>query len=325
MKKILSLLTISTLSSTVIPTNFSLMLNTKFNSKPNNLSNTKLTSNPFINTVIDDIKTKIVKIAPNGTIWVGTEKGLYKSNDGINFDKINGFSYEIYDIAFAPNGTVWISASGIYKSTDGTNFTKISGDVNGLKFEITANGIIWLSNTIYNCLWKSTDGVNFTKINITSSSKIYGIKNFAIAPNGTIYVIWQEFNDTLHFCKSTDGTNFTDILGINGTINDINFSNNETVYVASTAGLYKSNDGVNFEKLGVNDSFWNIKIAPNGTVWVGGLTSVYKSTDGTNFFNVSKDGNFVENLKFSFDGTMEWQHFLGLFFGRHLFLIFDRS
>ncbi|WP_458257463.1 ERF family protein [Spiroplasma endosymbiont of Dactylopius coccus] len=23
--------------------------------------------------------------------------------------------------------------------------------------------------------------------------------------------------------------------------------------------------------------------------------------------------------------NMEWQHFLGLFFGRHLFLIFDRS
>ncbi|WP_458258633.1 hypothetical protein [Spiroplasma endosymbiont of Dactylopius coccus] len=24
-------------------------------------------------------------------------------------------------------------------------------------------------------------------------------------------------------------------------------------------------------------------------------------------------------------GMVEWQHFLGLFFGRHLFLIFDRS
>ncbi|MBP1526102.1 MAG: hypothetical protein H9Q65_06250 [Spiroplasma ixodetis] len=30
-------------------------------------------------------------------------------------------------------------------------------------------------------------------------------------------------------------------------------------------------------------------------------------------------------MSLSIASCVEWQHFLGLFFGRHLFLIFDRS
>ncbi|MBP1525873.1 MAG: hypothetical protein H9Q65_04880 [Spiroplasma ixodetis] len=48
---------------------------------------------------------------------------------------------------------------------------------------------------------------------------------------------------------------------------------------------------------------------------------------GKNVLNIngswgSGKSTIVNNLEFYY---LEWQHFLGLFFGRHLFLIFDRS
>lgn len=151
MKKLLSMLAVSTLVGTIASNSKPVFTNTivSHGLKLHQVSNKDISienqnsSNPFINTLINDIKTKIIKIAPDGTIWVGTEKGLWKSTDGTNFEQVQGFNYVIYDISFAPDGTIWISASGIYKSTDGNNFSKMSGDVNVLKFEITPDGTIW--------------------------------------------------------------------------------------------------------------------------------------------------------------------------------------
>ncbi|WP_339047565.1 hypothetical protein [Spiroplasma endosymbiont of Colias croceus] len=122
----------------------------------------------------------------NGTIYIGTNKSLYKSTYGINFNQIN-FYDSVWSIAIHPDGTIYVgNASGIYKSTNGgESFDKVKdeiGEVRGLA--ISLNGTIYIGTS--QGLWKSIDGIKFIKINnIFNNADILSI---TISSDDRIYV-----------------------------------------------------------------------------------------------------------------------------------------
>ncbi|WDA55027.1 MAG: hypothetical protein PPFGHCPK_01508 (plasmid) [Spiroplasma endosymbiont of Drosophila atripex] len=80
-----------------------------------------------------------------------------------------------WNIKIAPDGTIWVGGlTSVYKSTDGTNFLNVSKDgnfVSNLKFGL--DGTIYSCNTIE--VLKSTDGINFTKIGNFGKEGIFSI------------------------------------------------------------------------------------------------------------------------------------------------------
>ena len=96
-----------------------------------------LPANNKINTVC---KTKY-------NILVGTDKGVYSSNDGINFVKeTNSLVTKTIKKIIEINNKIYVGTTeGLYTSSNGNSFTKISGSL-GSKY---INTISYISNKIY--------------------------------------------------------------------------------------------------------------------------------------------------------------------------------
>ncbi|BDT05193.1 sialidase family protein [Spiroplasma ixodetis] len=159
----------------------------------------------------------------DGTIYAGTNDGLWKSTDGGNtFNKISTVNIygKISSLVTTSDGTIY-ALSSAPSSTEG--------------------------------LWKSTDGGNtFNKI---STVNIYGkISSLVTTSDGTIYAGVENFDDLNNlgglYQSIDNGNTFTEIKNTGITLNEkklpvFNLLNlNDTIYASSIAGslLYKQNN-----------------------------------------------------------------------------------
>jgi len=153
MKNLLTTITLSALvgtsASNLKPVFTNNVVNHGF--KSNQLNNkdiiiTNENNNPFTpkkisNGFPSDVAVKSVLSISNWGIYVGNEKGLWKSSDGVTFTEIKGITNSVYKIQYFANRTMYVltylSKPGmneytIYKSTDGKTFTKLTGIPNNL-------------------------------------------------------------------------------------------------------------------------------------------------------------------------------------------------
>ncbi len=114
-------------------------------------------------------------------------------------------------------------------------------------------------------------------------------RNFLIAANGTIYVLYPS-----GLYSSTDGTKFSKIQGLpafpptgggNATILQ---AANKTIYLYYSQGLFYSKDGVHFARIKNVIPTFDIKDTTmiqsrNGTIYLIGNYGLYQSTDGMTF------------------------------------------
>ena len=104
------------------------------------------------------------------------EIGIYKSTDGIHFEKLefpeteNGSAYEPNDIELATNNAIYVSTNSntfgagggkIFKSTDGNTFTLVHTVPNGVRTEIATSKSD--ENTLYVLAQLNTDPVGIYK------------------------------------------------------------------------------------------------------------------------------------------------------------------
>lgn len=99
----------------------------------------------------------------SGNTYVGADDGtngfLYKSTDGINFNKIMDTPKAYIDDILIQNEIIYVSTNGhgLYKSTDGGNsFTTIENSPKNIRFNslvITPNDVIYIGTFIGGGVW----------------------------------------------------------------------------------------------------------------------------------------------------------------------------
>jgi hypothetical protein len=112
----------------------------------------------------------------SGSILGNSEIGIYKSIDGINFEKLefpeieNGGTYEPNDIEIATNNAIYVSTKSntfgagggkIFQSTDGNTFTLVHTVPNGVRTEIATSKSD--ANILYILAQLNTDPVGIYK------------------------------------------------------------------------------------------------------------------------------------------------------------------
>ncbi|WP_308150282.1 two-component regulator propeller domain-containing protein [Spiroplasma sp. AdecLV25b] len=314
MKKLLSLLTISTLSTTVVSSTNSLINNVKVINKIDSNDLITKSDNPFVSNITDVKMIYSTEISPDGTIWVGAESGLYKSTDGKTFNKVtnNPDFVNVYSIIIVPDGTIWVGdARGLYKSTDnGVTFNKVMDSpyfVNAWK--IASDGTIWASGGVG--IYKSTDGKTLTEIKLVGTAPKTTLE---IALNGFVYVsINGDGWDNSGLYKSTDGKTFNKVTSMSGkewlqnnqNINAIKIAPDGTIWVGTNTSLYKSTDnGVTFNKV-TDMKIYSLNIVADGTIWVGAGDGIYRtSNNGVTFNKVMEITVWATAIKIAPDGTI---------------------
>ena len=290
-----------------------------FNSKNTNSTEGR---HPFVNPFIyfykksvpwgdEDDNKDIFFQAQNGSIYVATDKYVYYSTDGINFNVIKSINnYKgIPQIMQAQNGIIYVAlqTGDLYYSTDGINFilaTQFDGGINQIFQSKKGDIFVCTDNGIFRKIkgWEAFDKLKGVG---------YDANHIFEAQNGTIYVVGHNSivgsNYTYYF--STDGLNFNKVSGlpISGELsgNLIFESQNSTIYIGISyknnvkdSGFYRSvnSAGTQFAKIasipsGPSDisNIVNVFcVTQNGDIYVGaGSHGLYMSTDGKNFNLIS--------------------------------------
>ncbi|WP_342276902.1 hypothetical protein [Spiroplasma endosymbiont of Nebria brevicollis] len=122
-----------------------------------------------------------IDVADDGTVYVGTNKGVYMSNGTAVFTKMAGISERLFSIDVADDGTVYVGTNkGVYMSNGTAVFTIMSNkSLNNQKI----NSVVVFKNTIYlttiSKVYKLTLPNTFTEIsgitdNISSNATLKG-------------------------------------------------------------------------------------------------------------------------------------------------------
>lgn len=258
------------------------------------------TMNTLAGTNINDID-----VAPDGTIYVASNSGLYKStNNASSFSTI--WSNQTAKVFVVPGGsnTVYAARNGeaisliaqpaIYRSIDsGANFTQLSFVVNNYIRHIAA----YSSATIYfgtyladSNVYKSTDGINLTQLAFPPND----IDGLYVTAN-KLYVVRAGVLKISTNGGSSFSTIDVDILS-NNEAHLVASPDDTKVFVGSTSsGVFVSTDsGASFTQKtttsGLSGNIINDLFLDNyGILYVGtsnGL-SVANDTTGTNFTDKS--------------------------------------
>lgn len=266
--------------------------------------------------------TKLVK-STDGTTWIGTSKGLYKSINEKNFENVESglpANEGINNIIISPlklNKLMYVNTSneGWHISKDnGNTFKKITwlNDGSGFSdFMITKNGEIFATcnkqengQIIRRSLYKSIDGENFEKIFSKENS---GLIQVIEGPDGTIYLAFDG-EKTSNFMVSelwksidADHKQFSLIKSFQESISAILVTKNNKIIISvsfwwrqaedyNKAMFYISkNNGKTFEKKisSTISSCWeaqNLKEITSDTIIVWGNHSIYVSNDNLENF-----------------------------------------
>ena len=221
----------------------------------------------------------------NNKIYVGTRSGMYVSKDGSNFQLIPSFNTNnIYNLMMAKNGDIYVvSFNGIYVSKDGLSFKKINALPGGCVPTIiyqTSNGDIYVGTNLG--LFISQDGNKFTLNKNVAQYAVYAIKQMK---NGDVYVGGA---DGAYIKRNR--APFTIIKKLGGSsIFGFDQNINGDIYIATAIdGLYRTTDGINFNKLVLPHTtqftiIYQITHDSKGDIYLGTTTGLMVSKNGVDF------------------------------------------
>ncbi len=284
-------------------------------------------ANPASNTIED------ILVDENGTIWLGTSRGLSKSTDNganwTNYYQTQAFGNEKVSKVGYHNGVIWagtwhfvelfgesqVEGSGLRYSTDnGNTWVKIDQPVDDPNDTTITYGINTLGNL------PVTVAVNNMPYDIDFTSDAVWIATFAggLRKSTDMGETWQKVvlppdyldeihpDDTLNFDLSPSAGNLGFEENLNHRVFSIKVVNDNLIYVGTAGGINKSTDGgVSWTKFKHQNQ--DQPISGNfiveldydyytNTVWA----ATWKATDLAEFWGVSA----------SSDGGESWQTFL---------------
>ncbi|MBP1528560.1 MAG: hypothetical protein H9Q65_04890, partial [Spiroplasma ixodetis] len=153
----------------------------------------------------DNRQFELLVVSPDGTIYAGTNGGLWKSTNGTDFKKINEFA--IRTITFDNHGVIYAGTSqGLYKSVDGINFTEI----NETNKEDISSIAITTDGTIYISIYKGLYTINPINLLLNVNKPDTFDKSWPLY-NGIVYSSTQKIDikENLVASATLDGTSIT--------------------------------------------------------------------------------------------------------------------
>ena len=227
-----------------------------------------------------------------GSFYAGLTK-FVDTNNITNYDTSDGLaSMEIQVIKIAPDGKIWIGHYGGGVSVwNGTSFT-VYDTTNGLsdmfirQIAFDKNGKVYIGSM--NGTVDVFDGIKFTKMNLPANGEINDI---AIADNGDIYILTYNMTSYMDVVYRFDGNkwyqlNFTK-LGAEPSINKILTDQANHLYLASYNGLLKfdgKNESLYTQNSGLfADNVSNMGITEDGTIYLTSNTGITEFKQATTF------------------------------------------
>jgi photosystem II stability/assembly factor-like uncharacterized protein len=261
----------------------------------------------------DPLSPKLIVLAKNKLLLFDQSGNFYNSlNDGDTWSSTGGIGQEVNSVASDSSGNIFAGAvTGLYYSDPtATDWTLVRfHDTSVVDVEVAPNGNIWVTTlftvkpipepptlpTIYRNVFMSPDG-GFNWINKTmdlSSEPLLAALNKIVITNNNI--VYLSINN--HFLYSADnGANWKNSNTVDYIL-DASLGKNNTIYTATSGGLYKSISANTFTKipLFVTDNSL-IHVDKNGNIYATGyydlpddfakIQITYRSTDGGNTFKV---------------------------------------
>lgn len=233
-----------------------------------------------------DNKVRAISIAPDGTVWAGTDSGL------VRFD---GETWAIYDthtglgdnrvtaLDFAPDGTLWIGTrKNLVSYTGGrwTIHTYATGDVDITAVAVGADGTVWATGR--GCSGHSAsigglyrlDGESLTPVAHDSPTPAaVSFAKVAVAPDGTVWAT----GDSGEVYHLGDGhlTTYTAEDGlVSGIVSDIAVMADGSVWVSTADNGVCRFDGTSWTTYTTADGLisnqvHSVAAASDGSVWFG--------------------------------------------------------
>lgn len=156
------MITVSTLvgtsASSLEPVFINSVVSHGFNSEQLNYKDISIqgeNDNPFVSPIINAPKNILsIAVTSDGSIWIGSDNGLYRSTDSNTFNKVMD-EFNVNSILITSDKIIWVgTGNGLYKSTDnGTTFNKIMNNDNTITVvKSSNNGTIYVGK--YQGLYK---------------------------------------------------------------------------------------------------------------------------------------------------------------------------
>jgi choice-of-anchor A domain-containing protein/uncharacterized repeat protein (TIGR01451 family)/TQXA domain-containing protein len=181
-----------------------------------------------------------------GNIYVGTEQGLFFSNDnGSTWTLTSLTGYDVRGIAVAPDGDVYAGTwgTGVFKSTDGgSTWTDVSNGLDILAINdlvINSSGDIFVA-TVGGGIYKSTDGgSNWSQLNVGYAY----IWTLAITSNDEIYA--GTYGDGVYYSDDNGASWYKSNYGLPALyVYSLSIDSDDNAYISTWAnGVYTTNDG----------------------------------------------------------------------------------
>nr|CAI94278.1 adhesion related protein, transmembrane [Spiroplasma citri] len=273
MKKLLSILTISTLT-TSIPA--PLLANTPATRTLTSNSNNEISSPIKIKGISNNAYSLAVDSKNN--IYFGTKDSAYKLVAGSDTPtKINGIDKKVNSLAIDSNDNVYFGTSNaVFVLKHGaTTPTKIDG-INGYVVSLAVDS----NDNIY---FGTFTNVYLLKNGATTPTKINGI-------SGDIATILVDSKDNIYIATNLEGvfvlkngaTRPTKIKGINMHLNTIKIDSKNNIYIGTNSGIYLLKNGATTPTKinGISGDIATILVDSKDNIYFGTDSGAYKLSAG---------------------------------------------
>lgn len=234
-----------------------------------------------------DSWVETIEVAPDGVVFVGTDKGLYRSeNTGVGWEWVGPIADAwVYDVAFRGSTEVFVAGTfGLYRSTDNGMTWRLTTERYGL---ITCSSVLVIPGATIIAgtpigIIRSTDNGDTWTLN-TAGLEDFQIEELTTTNDGKIlaatqaYGIYSSEDDGQSWQSSSLGLEATNIYTLAATASGKYFAGtNECVYLSTDYGQTWTRQ----TSAGNYIRFQAIRISPGGTVFAGAYNGgVLRSRD----------------------------------------------